>query len=312
MVVSAVAAGWRTETGRRPTNEDAVLVERLPDGRELIAVADGMGGHQAGAVASQLALRSMREALVDGGTLREAFMKANETVHGAARRNPEWEGMGTTLVALLRSGAHYELANVGDSRVYRMTPSRVQQVTVDHTFVAEALAEGSMTAEEARRSRWRNALTRAVGMDPEIDVDVFGPFDATEAHVVMLCSDGCHGSVSDEFLATCLGEGGDPQEMASRLTDEAFRNGSTDNISVAVVRFSARGSRVAATSPPAAAPARRAAAPARGGGRRQPFILLAPARPPSRAARLRRLGRVALLIGLVLAAVVILLSTGLV
>jgi protein phosphatase len=233
------AAGWHTVPGRRPSNEDAVLAGVLPDGRELAAVADGMGGHKAGEVASQTALEMMLAGLKAGRSLQDAVTAANTALYAAAQQNPEWAGMGTTLVALLRDGNQYQIANVGDSRAYQVSEGGVDQITSDHSFMAEAVSAGEMTLEDAKRSRWRNALTRAVGTEAELEVDVFGPFDASRPHAVVLCSDGLYGSVSAEALQRCLQASPDPQAAAHRLIDEAYRNGSSDNISVAVIVFAA-------------------------------------------------------------------------
>lgn len=237
MAAPGITLGWRSEAGRRAANEDAVVAERLPDGGELIVLADGMGGHRAGAVASRSALSALSAAVRSGQSLEAAVKAANAAIYTEAQQDPALEGMGTTMVALLRAGRRYEVANVGDSRAYRIGDGRVRQITADHSFVAEAIAEGSMSAEEARRSPWRNALTRSLGSGPEVEVDVFGPFDAGEPHLVVLCSDGFHGSVSPRWLAHGVAHGADLQAAARRLTEMAYRNGSTDNISVAVVRF---------------------------------------------------------------------------
>jgi protein phosphatase len=178
-------------------------------------------------------------------------MAANDVVRSAAHENPAWEGMGTTLVALLRSGERYQIANVGDSRAYIVTDDGIRQVTADHSFMAEALAARKMSAEEVKRSRWRNALTRAIGTEEHVDVDIFGPFDVSEPHVVLLCSDGLHGTVSDEAIRRCVSEMSSLSLAAERLANEAYGNGSKDNISVAIMRFGA-GVRAAARPPQAA------------------------------------------------------------
>ena len=239
MGAKPAVAGWHTSIGRRSSNEDAVIAGVLADGRELIAVADGMGGHKAGEVASQSALETILTALKAGRSLHDAVADANSTLYAAARQNPNWSGMGTTVVALLREGDHYHIANVGDSRAYRVTDDRVEQITADHSFLAEAANTGAISLDDARRSRWRNALTRAVGTDTTLDVDVFGPFDANEPHNVVLCSDGLYNSVTDETLRGALALSPDPQTAAMHLTEEAYRNGSNDNITVAVVLFGA-------------------------------------------------------------------------
>ena len=237
MEATRTPAGWRSFSGRRKSNQDAVVAGRFADGRELIAIADGMGGHQGGAVASQAALDALVEALGGGGNLRDGVIAANDAVYRAAQDNPSWTGMGTTLVALLRTGDQYTIANVGDSRAYVIKTDSIQQITADHSFVAEALRANQMSAEEARSSRWKNALTRAIGTDAQVEVDEFGPFEAQEAHSVVLCSDGLHGSVSDDGLQQCVVHNRDVWAAAMCLADEAFRNGSKDNISVVVVRF---------------------------------------------------------------------------
>jgi protein phosphatase len=145
--------------------------------------------------------------------------------------------MGTTIVALLRSQDRYHIANVGDSRAYRVTPNAIQQITKDHSVTAEAIASGHITAEEAKNSRWKNALTRAVGTDSEIEVDIFGPFEVAQPHRVLLCTDGLHGCITQPTMQERVASTADASKAAERLTDEAFRNGSNDNISAAVVVF---------------------------------------------------------------------------
>ena len=217
-----------------------MIAARLRDGRDLIAVADGMGGHKGGEIASQCAVEALVASLEAGRSLHDAVCDANAAVYAAAQRNPQLSGMGTTLVVLLRSGDRYQIANVGDSRAYQVRREGIQQITADHSFLAEALRSKQMSAEEAKRSRWRNALTRAIGTEAEIEVDTFGPFEVQQAHTVVLCSDGLHGSVTDEAIALCIQQNTDVWAAAIRLADEAFRNGSKDNISVAVVRFGER------------------------------------------------------------------------
>ena len=230
-------AAAHSVAGRRASNQDAVLSVTLIDGRQLVAVADGMGGHRAGEIASKRALEALVAGLQAGDDLADAVGKANEAVYGEAQQNPAFAGMGTTIVALLRSDDRYEIANVGDSRAYRVTHSSIQQITRDHTVTAEAVASGHISAAEALNSRWKNALTRAVGTDSEIEVDVFGPFDAAQPHSVLLCSDGLHGSLSQPAIQQWLNFPVDAPRLAERLTNEAFRNGSNDNISAAVVVF---------------------------------------------------------------------------
>jgi PPM family protein phosphatase len=236
-MAAGMLSAVHTVAGRRSSNQDAVMSVTLVDGRQLVAVADGMGGHRAGEVASKRALEALVAGLQGGDSLVDAVKKANQVVHVAAQENADFAGMGTTIVALLRSENRYHIANVGDSRAYRVTPSAVLQITRDHSVTAEAIASGHITPEEARNSRWKNALTRAIGTDADIDVDIFGPFDAAQPHRVLLCSDGLHGSISQPTIQQHLSNGVDVFRAAERLADEAFRNGSSDNISAAVVVF---------------------------------------------------------------------------
>jgi PPM family protein phosphatase len=225
-----------SDRGRRSANQDGVIITDLPGGQELIAVADGMGGHAGGAIASATALQVLTKELSSGCDLAQAVRLANAAIFHESHNQPEYLGMGTTLVALLRNGESYLVANVGDSRAYRLDPGGLRQITEDHSFLAEALRSG-VAAAEAEKSPWRNAVTRSVGTEPEVEVDCFGPFSALEAHTVLLCSDGLYKTISDAVLAELAGNGQKPAEVAKALAEAAFERGSDDNITVALVRF---------------------------------------------------------------------------
>ena len=226
-----------TDRGRRRVNEDALLIATLPDGAELVAVADGMGGHSAGAVASQRALEVLQSSLSAGVELRDAVLQANTVVFEEAVAHADRQGMGTTLVALLRQSDRYTVINVGDSRAYRIDETGIRQLTVDHSFIAEAVRSGQLSAEDAERSRWRHAVTRAVGTEPALEVDSFGPFSATEEHVVLLCSDGIHRVLTEDTLRTTMAGAGSPDSVVRALAAAAYDAGSDDNMSAIVVRF---------------------------------------------------------------------------
>ena len=230
-----VRSGSHSVAGRRKGNQDAVYIGRLADGREIMVVADGMGGHQGGETASRQALATVIERLQDGRSLSDAIVDANEAVLRQAREKPELSGMGTTMVVMLRSGDRYQIANVGDSRAYRIDATGIEQVTSDHSFVAEAMGSGKMTAEEIKRSRWRNALTRAVGTEERLEVDVFGPFDVNEPHSVLLCSDGLHGVIAEEDICRTVHDTSDAAIAAQLLVELAYGSGSKDNITAALV-----------------------------------------------------------------------------
>jgi serine/threonine protein phosphatase PrpC len=235
--VSAPATATFTERGPRPSNQDAVVAATLPDGREVVAVADGMGGHAGGEVASATALATLLDALRAGSGLERACHAADAAVRAAAAGDPSLEGMGTTLVAVLRSGERYWVANVGDSRAYRVSADGIAQVTHDHSFAAEAIRSGQMSAEEAARSPWKNALTRALGTEGPLEVDVFGPFAADPPHALVLCSDGVHGALDGEAMRRCVLDAADPASAAERLSALALEAGSRDNVTVALRDF---------------------------------------------------------------------------
>ena len=221
--------------GLRPYQEDAVLAETLSDGRVLVAVADGMGGHAAGEVASAIALETLIEAVQDGQSLADAFTLANSRVYAKAGE-PGKQGMGTTLVAALIDGDEVVLANVGDSRGYVIAPDGIRQVTEDHSFVAEAVKRGQSEAE-AMAGPWKDALTRSIGTEEEVDVDVFGPLPVTDDSALLICSDGLYKTLSDEDLLRIYAQSGGPRGAAQSLVSSAFESGSDDNISVAIAEY---------------------------------------------------------------------------
>lgn len=221
--------------GLRPYQEDAVLSETLPDGRTLMAVADGMGGHAAGEVASALALETLSDAVKQGRPLDDAFRLANERVHVKAR-DPGKQGMGTTLVAMLLDGDSYQIANVGDSRCYLVDADGARQITEDHSFVTEAIKRGQ-SEEQAMASQWKDVLTRCIGTETEVEVDLFGPFPVDPNTAILLCSDGLYKVLSDTDLSGMFAKSGGPRGAAQSLVANAYEAGSDDNISVAIAEF---------------------------------------------------------------------------
>lgn len=237
--MSGVSSELRLATesiaGQRPYQEDAVVTTTLSDGRTLVAVADGMGGHAAGEVASALALETLVAEMEKGTAMDEAFRRANRAVN-AKSREPGKQGMGTTLVAMILEGGEYRVANVGDSRAYLMNGSGIRQISEDHSYVAEAVKRGQ-SEEEALSSQWKNALTRSIGTDADVTVDMFGPFPVEPNTAVMLCSDGLYKSLSDADLRRVFGQSGGPKGAAQSLVASAFEAGSDDNITVALAEF---------------------------------------------------------------------------
>ncbi|MDP2954807.1 MAG: protein phosphatase 2C domain-containing protein [Longimicrobiales bacterium] len=221
--------------GRRPYQEDSIHADTLSDGRILVAVADGMGGHAAGEVASALALETLKASLEAGIELGEAFRLANQQVHTKSKE-PGKQGMGTTMVAVLLDEDQYLVANVGDSRGYLLSGDGIRRITQDHSFVAEAMKRGQ-SEEEATASQWRDALTRAIGTDASVEVDVFGPFPVEKNAAFLLCSDGLYKTLKDADLRGIFGRSGGPKGAAQTLVAAAYDRGSDDNISVVIAEF---------------------------------------------------------------------------
>ena len=237
--MTALRAGAVTDVGRvRTQNEDAHLVAT-----PLFAVADGMGGHAAGEVASHTAVESLAaafsaadEATAEG--LAAAVQRANLRVWQLAQEDPGRRGMGTTLAAaaLVHEGDDEVLAvvNVGDSRVYLFRDGELSQITEDHSLVEELVRSGRISAEEAHAHPQRHVVTRALGMGPEVDVDVF-PIVPYRGDRLVLASDGLFNDVADEDIARLLRRVPDPEQAASQLTAMAKTAGGSDNITVVVV-----------------------------------------------------------------------------
>jgi protein phosphatase len=232
----ALAAHGVTNAGRRATNEDALLVDTSVG---LFVVADGMGGHRAGEIASSLAIEIIRKVMAEepptGELLCDAVERANDQILASAARNPDHAGMGTTVTAVLVRGNHLEFVSVGDSRMYRWRGGSLTQLTHDDSWLAHARAAGNpITDEEAQRHPMRHVLTDVVGVrgefSPALQVEPFEPGD-----VLLLCSDGVHGVVAPERLAAILRDDAQPAIAAERLVAEALGRGSTDNVSVIVV-----------------------------------------------------------------------------
>jgi len=231
--------GSATDVGCvRQLNEDAVLT--APG---LFIVADGMGGHAAGEVASALALEQLRVLVgrddVRPEDLAAAVDQANTTILGVAAEHEEAAGMGTTVTGLclgkVGGSPHWFVFNVGDSRVYRFSDSELVQVTVDHSEVEELVAAGLISAADARHHPRRNVVTRSLGSDPAPTPDIW-VLPATPGESFIVCSDGLTSEVDDDQIAAELSRGAPAQETADALVAMANDAGGHDNISVIVVR----------------------------------------------------------------------------
>jgi serine/threonine protein phosphatase PrpC len=230
----------RTDVGRqRETNEDAVLARDLESHDvALLAVADGMGGHAAGDVASELAIATFAEAVEDAlergrtagrAILRDAVAAANDTVTERAAEDG-LEGMGTTLVAALVQGGKALFVNVGDSRGYHIDErGDIEQVTTDQSLVQDLVEQGELTPEEARDHPQRNVVSQALGtqesVEPDLETRRFGG-------TLLCCSDGLTEEVADDTIAEVVAEAESVARAADRLVERANANGGSDNIGV--------------------------------------------------------------------------------
>jgi len=229
--------GASTDVGMvRQQNEDSFLAEET-----LFVVADGMGGHNAGEVASALAVTTLkagaRLGIDDAEVFRELVQQANSAIYTASLDDSTQSGMGTTVTALsIVEGEEPRVlvANVGDSRAYLWRSGALSRLSVDHSYVQELVNEGIITPEAARVHPRRNIVTRALGIDRSVMVDVFTHFVRTGDRIV-LCSDGLVDEVADNEIARVLGQHTDPQETAEALVMVANTNGGRDNTTVIVV-----------------------------------------------------------------------------
>jgi protein phosphatase len=245
----------RSDVGRkRKGNEDALFLN--PE-QKLYVVADGMGGHAAGEVASRVAVDAINEFVTltggneeitwpfglddsisyEGNRLKTAIRHANRRVLEATRESAEYEGMATTVAAVLVDGDTAHLAHVGDSRIYLWSGGAISQLTSDHSWVNEQIQSGVISPEQARSHPLRNVVTRALGGRADLVVDIqsrrMGSGD-----VLLLCSDGLTTMIADEDIARILAEApGDVARAATALVDEANERGGEDNITVVVLKF---------------------------------------------------------------------------
>jgi protein phosphatase len=243
-----LSAAARSDVGmRRTANEDAFA---LAPSLGLYLVADGMGGHVAGQLASRLAVESTVEALQKVAErnatltekLRYCVAAANHRVHATAREKPEVAGMGTTLVALLAGGGRLALAHVGDSRAYLVRGGRIRQLTDDHSLVAELVRRREISPDDAQGHPHRHVLTRALGVRRSVDPDL-AELTPTANDVIALCSDGLTTHVEDPEIAALVAAEGDLDEACARLVALANARGGDDNVTVALVRCDANESK---------------------------------------------------------------------
>jgi len=225
----------------------------MDDELQLYVVADGMGGHAGGGTASRIAVETIDEQLRElrksepaatgprdlqdsplPETIRSAVEKACLAIYGRAQQDPELAGMGTTVISLLLDDSHAFFAHVGDSRAYLVRGELIQQISEDHSLVNEQIKAGMITPEEARHSRYRNIITRSVGFEEEVQVDVMGLL-AEPGDVFVLCTDGLANMLEDQEILEIV-RGQRLEDVPGKLIALANERGGDDNITVVAVR----------------------------------------------------------------------------
>ena len=245
----------QTDTGKvREHNEDTIAFD--PD-IGLLVLADGMGGYNAGEVASGIAVKTIvnlvrehveredmsvpdKESGISRPTIimRDAITRANKIIYQTARTQPQCEGMGTTVVAALFFDNRITIAHVGDSRLYRQRSDKFEQVTMDHSLLQELVDRGFYSAEEAQRAANKNYVTRALGVEPNVDVEI-QEVPCHKGDVYLLCSDGLSDMVEDEDIHLTINTFGDNLDtVAKQLIQLSNDNGGRDNVSVVMAHIS--------------------------------------------------------------------------
>jgi protein phosphatase len=247
-----VRAAATTDIGRvREGNEDSYLLED-----PIFAVADGMGGHRGGEVASRIAVETLERLFREGGTaLAEQVQEANRAVFERSTTDRSVAGMGTTLTVAIVQGESIRLAHVGDSRAYLLRDGELRMLTEDHTLVHRMVKEGEISQREAERHPQRSVLTRALGVEGSVQVDQ-ATVDVLAGDRVMLCTDGLTSMIGEEAIARILTSEPDPQRAAELLVRAANQAGGADNTTVVLLDFE-DGATVTTTTD-VATPARRA------------------------------------------------------
>ena len=242
--------GMLTDVGQvRTVDEDSILAADLSFGVNsdtskflLLAVADGMGGHAKGEEASKIALNAIARAVIPDllnntpftKILEKGIQNANQDILDYTAKNPEASGMGTTSVCAVVKDNQIHLANVGDSRAYRVSDDEICRVTKDHSYVQALIDEGEITEEQAREHPRKNEITRAVGIMPSIEVDTMKlTLDSDES--LLLCCDGVIAHLSDDDIHKIIRGSSDPQTACQEIVDMANERGGSDNISLIIL-----------------------------------------------------------------------------
>lgn len=232
---------YKSVSGRRELNEDCCSIHPFDDGSLLFIVADGMGGHAAGEVASSMLIENLPQAFQcfmgqysHAEALKKAIRNCNLDIFRYSESSNGCKGMGSTLVCAEVHNMRATIANVGDSRLYHFHDNTLYRITKDHSLVQTLIDEGTITEDEAKIHPMRNVITRAIGSSIYVDTDIF-EVGLSIGDKLLLCSDGLHGSLEDDMIGAILRQSLELQQMCDALIKAAYTAGSRDNISVLLV-----------------------------------------------------------------------------
>lgn len=248
--MSQIVIGAASDPGmKRKENQDSHAVFNPPEGTAhkkgiLLALADGMGGHAGGSVASKIAVDTLIQTYYDDidssipESLEKSFLAANQKVMERGRSDLDVQGLGSTLTAVVFQGAGMYHAHVGDSRGYSIFANRISQFTEDHSYVASLVKAGAISAEEARTHPEGNIITRAIGFQEDLKVDTSPtPGKINPDQFILLCCDGLYKEVADQEILATVYEFREPDRISKKLIEKANANGGHDNITVLVARI---------------------------------------------------------------------------
>jgi|BioPla2DNA2_1021312.scaffolds.fasta_scaffold02989_18 protein phosphatase len=233
--------GALTDIGNiRQINEDYFSYSIIDD-IEIYIVADGMGGHNAGEVASQVAVEAVIQYIKENkdtsdlkALLKDAIVHANSVIYNKSKENPDLKGMGTTITAYFKKGNESMVANVGDSSCYIVKDDKISKITKDHSLVQQLIDEGTITEQEAKNHPNKNIITRAIGTSPDVDVDIF-VLEPRGINKIILCSDGLTNEVQPQEIYQCIKANTDNMEVCRELVNLAKERGGKDNITLMVI-----------------------------------------------------------------------------
>lgn len=221
----------------RKRNEDRYWIDME---RGIFIVCDGMGGHRGGDVAAKLTIETMQQTLVSIDyeklvpVLLASIEKANQAVYQKGRSDPDLFEMGTTITAAVIQDGHLTVAHVGDSSLFRFRQGQIGKITRDHTLAEKLRQEGLVKAGDAEVSQYKHVLTRAVGVDPQVDIDLI-QVEVLSGDWILLCTDGLTDMITDQEIAQEIRGGLEPQDLARKLVDQALQRGGFDNITVVLI-----------------------------------------------------------------------------